>query len=91
MPNPQSVDEAVQILLTLVPESEQSNIAEIPEDELICLHLGMGMWVRNNLGLWKGIEALMADTGALDVDGAASVIGRAFWLHVREARGVQQP
>jgi hypothetical protein len=70
MPYPQSIDEAVQILLALVPESEQSNIAEIPEDELIRLHLGMGMWVRNNLGLWKGNEALMADTGALDVDGA---------------------
>ncbi len=91
MPNPQSVDEAVQILLTLVPESEQANIAAIPEDELIRLHLGMGMWVRNNLGLWKGNGTLMADTGALNVDGAASVISRAFWLRVREARGAQQP
>jgi hypothetical protein len=90
MPNLQTVDEAVQILLTLVPESEQANIAEIPEDELIRLHLGMGMWVRNNLGLWQGNEALMADTGALDVDGAASVIGRAFWLRVREGKGLQQ-
>jgi hypothetical protein len=91
MPNPQTVDEAVQILLALVRESEQANIAEIPEDELIRLHLGMGMWVRNNLGLWKGNEALMADTGALDVDEAASVISRAFWLRVREPRDVQQP
>lgn len=29
------------------------------KSELIGLHFGLGMWIRNNLGLWKGNDELM--------------------------------
>ncbi|MES2183973.1 MAG: DUF6794 domain-containing protein [Pseudomonadota bacterium] len=88
---PHSVDEAVQVLLTLMPETEQAKVAQVREEDLDRLHLGMGIWIRNNLGLWSGNDELMADTGAYDADGAAAVITRTFWLRVRATRGIQQP
>ena len=57
MPNskvelPATVDAAVRLLQGLVPDAEQARIAYMKEDELVTLHLGLGMWIRNNLGLW---------------------------------------
>jgi hypothetical protein len=88
---PKTVDDAVTVLLTLMPDIEQAKVAQVREEDLERLHLGMGIWIRNNLGLWSGNEELMADTGAYDADSAAAVITRTFWLRVRDLRELQQP
>lgn len=84
---PKTVDEAVSLLLELMPAGEQVKVAQVEVEHLERLHLGMGIWVRNNFGLWSSNDDLMADTGALDADGAAAVITRAFWQKLR----AQQP
>ena len=63
---PKTVEDAVRVLLTLMPETEQAKVAQVREEDLEHLHLGMGIWIRNNLGLWSSNEELMADTGAHD-------------------------
>ena len=80
---PATIDAAVRLLRGLVPDAEQSRIAYMQEEELINLHLGLGMWIRNNLGLWQGNAALLDATGEAHPDDAAGAIIRAFWMALR--------
>ncbi len=50
---PVTVEEAVRLLGSLVPDEEQVKIVALPETSLVDLHFGLGKWVRNNLGLWN--------------------------------------
>jgi hypothetical protein len=88
MPLPQTVEGAVEVLLDVIPMVEQEKIALLPEEDLAGLQLGMGMWIRENMGLWQGNDNLLAESGAIDADDASAMIIRAFWLRVRAARGI---
>ncbi len=85
---PSTVEDAVDCLMAIMPDAEQRTFAGMPDHLLIENHLGLGLWIRNNFGLWSGNESLLVDTGALDVDGASAVIVRAFWLKLRSRLGV---
>ena len=80
---PATVDAAVRLLRGLVPDVEQARIAYMTEEDLISLDIGMGMWIRNNLGLWEGNTALLQATGEDHPDDASGEIIRAFWLALR--------
>lgn len=81
---PATVEAAVRLLQGLVPVSEQAKITLITEAELETLHLGLGQWIRNNLGLWGQNTALHEATGERNTDDASSVIVRAFWWALRD-------
>jgi hypothetical protein len=83
---PATVESAVRLLQSLVPEAEQARIATMPEDELITLHFGLGQWVRNHLGLWHDDPALLKATGETNADDASGVIIRAFWQALRDSQ-----
>jgi hypothetical protein len=55
-------------------------------DDLVDLHFGLGLWIRNNFGLWGGNTTLIRDTGARDADDAGGVIIEALWNRLREDR-----
>ena len=67
----------------LVPEDEQARIAYLSEGDLPELHMGLGQWVRNHLGLWGDNTALLAATGEDNPDDASAVIVKAFWERLR--------
>ena len=54
---------AVRILRDVIPDEESSAIAAMPEADLIDLHLGLGLWIRNAFGLWKEDSTLRQATG----------------------------
>lgn len=81
---PTSIDGAVRLMLGLVPEEDQSRIAYMSEEDLGGLHMGLGQWVRNHLGLWGDNTALMAATGENNADDASAVIVRAYWVQLRD-------
>ncbi len=81
---PKTIQEAVRLLQRLVPEPEQAKIAAMSEDELINQHFGLGMWIRNNLGLWEPDSVLVRATGQIEPDDASTVIIRAFWQRLRD-------
>ena len=56
---PATIDEAVGVVIASLSEEEKAAIAAMAESELIGLHFGLGMWIRNNLGLWQGNDELM--------------------------------
>src|SRR6266496_1205061 len=83
---PASVDEAVCQLLGMLSDDDKTSIAAKSRAELVELHFGLGMWIRNNFGLWAGNTTLIQNTGAYDADDAAGVIIEALWTRLREDR-----
>jgi len=81
---PATIDEAVGVVIASLSDEDKAAIAAMTESELIGLHFGLGAWIRNNLGLWKGNRALLESTGETDADDASMVIVAAVWRRVRE-------
>ena len=84
---PATIDEAVGVVIATLSDEEKATIAAIAaiaESELIGLHFGLGAWIRNNLGLWKGNGALLESTGERPSDDASMVIVEAVWRRVRK-------
>lgn len=81
---PATIDEAVGVVIATLSDEDKAAIAAMAESDLIGLHFGLGAWIRNNLGLWKGNRALLESTGATDADDASMLIVAAVWERVRE-------
>lgn len=85
---PETVDEAAGVVLATLSDEDKNQIAGMAEGDLIGLHLGLGMWIRNNLGLWQGNQALMQSirqhTPDIHPDDVSMVIIEAVWKRLRE-------
>jgi len=84
---PTTVIEAVDRLLDILDEDDKQDIAGMKEPELIDLHFGLGMGIRN-AWLWKGNAELLDDCGkydkfAFEPDSCSGVITRALWERLR--------
>ena len=52
---PKNLADCHRTLDTLLPDSTQQHILSMTEKEFCSgAHLGLGMWIRNNWGLWGG-------------------------------------
>ena len=81
---PTTIDAAVRLLVELMPDEAKANIAYMSEDDLSTLHLGIGQWLRNHLGLWTQKSVLLAATGQSHPDDGSAVIITALWHRLRE-------
>jgi hypothetical protein len=85
---PATIDEAVGVVIAALSDDERASIAALAQAELIGLHFGLGAWIRNNLGLWKGNDALTQAIRERDPeihpDDASMVIVEAVWERLRE-------
>ncbi|MBW2044107.1 MAG: putative molybdenum carrier protein [Deltaproteobacteria bacterium] len=87
---PRTVDEAVDRLISELPLKSRIAIANMPEEELSCLHPTVGEYIRRRFGLWSGNRALMEScdgavhTRGLQVDDASGIIILAFWKKLKE-------
>ncbi len=78
------MDEAAGVVIATLSDDERASIASLSKPELIGLHFGLEMWIRNNLGLWKGNRSLLESTGAPNADDASMAIIEAVWRRLRE-------
>lgn len=53
MSAPTPFESAVATLLAALPEEDSELLKNASNHDLTMQHLGMGAWVRNNLGLWQ--------------------------------------
>lgn len=63
---PETIDEAVGVVIAALSEEEKARMVAMAQSELRGLHFGLGMWIRNHLGLWKGNDKLMLAIGRGD-------------------------
>jgi len=53
---PRTLREAVDRLLTSLNAEERAKLRAMREEDLIGLHLSMGMWLRNSFPIWGNGE-----------------------------------
>jgi hypothetical protein len=58
---PRTLDEAVGRLARTLSQAEKEEIAVLTEADLIGLHFGLGMRIRNEFGLWQDNRDLLMD------------------------------
>ena len=88
---PTTVESAVEQLLTMLSEESKATVRELPEEELIHCHYGLGMAIRNEFGLWKGNEKLLkaACPEGGHPDDASMAIIRALWVWLRSKQVIE--
>ena len=71
---PHSVDEVATRFIREMDKKDKELIKSTPESELVEFHHGWGTGIRNEFGLWRGNEELLADTQKKHPDDASFVI-----------------
>ena len=83
---PKNLDESIQQLDLLFPDSTKYQISQMAEKEFIGnSHMSTGMWIRNNWGLWKGGELsnFFNGLGIYHPDDMSGIILTSFYRHIR--------
>jgi hypothetical protein len=80
--HPKTVQEAVEMLAASLPEKTLHLIRGGKQSDLIESHFGLGMWIRNELGLWKDGSELLRSCGATHADSGSSIILNALRDHL---------
>jgi len=81
---PKTVKEAVEMLIVIWPPEELKKLASLSEADLSLCHFGIGLWIRNNFGLWAKNKALLEDAGEEHPDQASGVIIEMLWEKLQE-------
>ena len=92
---PRTLNEAVDRLALMLSQAEKEEISATTEADLIGLHFGLGMRIRNEFGLWHDNRDLLMDCQrikygdaadsclSMDPDDASGLIIRALWARLR--------
>lgn len=88
--SPRTVDEAIERLISEMPLKDKVFLANMEEEDLISLHPTLGVYIRDNFGLWSGNEELMNSCRSLmgedkiHEDSASQLIISKLWQKLRE-------
>lgn len=89
---PKTVDEAVNTLeKDMIPADTLDQIRAMPRSDLIKLHFGLGMYIRNKLGLWRGNDALLKSCGDVDPEDCSMQIIERLWDRLQKTRSAPKP
>ena len=77
--NPESVQEAIDLLNSLLTEDEKRHIAQMQKEDLITYHFGLGRWIRNSFDLWAEGSALLKALGSFHPDDASGILIEQYW------------
>ncbi|MBU53233.1 MAG: hypothetical protein CL920_31440 [Deltaproteobacteria bacterium] len=81
---PQTVQEAVFILVKDLDEDIKANLLAADKEDLKRFHIGWAASIRSRFGLWGQNPALLEDTGEPHPDSASMVIVHAVWSYLQE-------
>jgi hypothetical protein len=86
-PPPRTIDEAVERLREDLSVEALAAVAAMSEDGLRACHFGLGMYIRNEFGLWQQgsplLQDCMKDAVYIHPDDASMLIVRALWAKLR--------
>ncbi len=49
---PNNIEEAVSIVFDAMSSDQKEHLKQVPQEDLINVHFGFALWVRNLLGHW---------------------------------------
>jgi hypothetical protein len=82
---PMTVADAHDRLLKLLPDSTLTKMRTGTEDDMVYYHFSLGLWMRNNWGLWKGNSGLSKffnSVGVNNPDDMSGIILETFWCRL---------
>ena len=89
---PKTIQEAVILLTQKMPLKDRGRMAKMAQEDQIDLHFTLGIWIRNNFGLWSGNNSLKAECIRyhgesfvhIDEDEASMIIIYELWKHLNQ-------
>ena len=85
---PRTVEEAVEQLMSSISEEDKERLRNMPEEDLIVLHMDLGLAIRNTFGLWQGNKELLKSCGLWSIPDSAYDDFLPMWVHPDDASGV---
>ena len=81
---PENLRDAHRELIRLLPDSVIAIIKNTNENDLINYHMGLGMWIRNNWGLWENsrLAQYFDSLGVEHPDDMSETIIETFWRYL---------
>ena len=70
-------------------EDDLTKIQQTKKENLIQFHLSLGMYIRNEFGMWQGNYALVEATSKDHPDDAAMVIIENLWQVLQEVKKIE--
>lgn len=86
---PKTKEEAVKRILSILSDKDKDDLRNTPKAELGMFHFSLGMFIRNELGLWKGNKELSEDCYGepcyyYDPDEISGIIIEAIWERLQD-------
>jgi len=75
----------VERLLASLSAADLDSLRRMPEQQLINLHFGLALHIRNEFGLWAGNGDLLSACGTDEADAASAAIVHALWARLQKA------
>lgn len=81
---PKDLDDCFVQLKKLLKPEDIATMRSGTEDDMIQYHHGLGMWMRNNWGLWGGsrLAKWFNSKGIMHPDDMSGIILDSFWRHL---------
>ena len=80
---PETVDEAVERLLSVLEDEHKAVLAFMQEEDLIDLQFSLGLAIRNAFDLHVPWSKLLASCAVVHPDDASGLIIQALWRRLR--------
>lgn len=83
---PKDLNDSFVQLKKLLKPKDIEKMRRGTEDDMIEYHFGLGMWMRNNWGLWKGsrLAKWFNAQGINHPDDMSGIILDSFWRHLND-------
>jgi hypothetical protein len=81
---PKDLEDCMAELKKILPPEEIQKMREGAEEDMFLYHHGLGTWLRNNWGLWRGsrLSAWFNERGIQHPDDMSGIILTSFWRHL---------
>ena len=80
---PETVDEVIDRLMTVLESEHKATIATIQEEDLIDLHFSLGRAIRNAFRLHKPQSKLLTSCDVVNPDDASGVLIKKLWMKIK--------
>jgi hypothetical protein len=83
---PKDLDDCFVQMKKLLKPEDVEKMKSGTEDDMIQYHFGLGMWIRNNWGLWGGsrLAKWFNGQGIYHPDDMSGIILDSFWRHLNQ-------
>ncbi len=81
---PRNIEDAVRELDHMLPSELVEEMKTVPAWDMVKYHLNLGMWLRNNWGLWRGsrLKDYFKKMGIFHPDDMSGIILGSYWQHL---------